>query len=342
MGETLVKKLMNGMAAVGNTPVAPLRDVLIRAAGHGFDAVYSAQLAGRKTRVLHPLSRLIAEQVGDPLTYFDTSDVAAFRAEFEGMLDYLPKRVSCATEDRVLTWNGIKYKARTFHPRKITGATKVIYLHGGGFVLGAYNSNDPECSEIALRTGCEVTSIGYPLSPEHTCPVALDVVEHALGDSEFTGGSPFVLIGESAGANLALSTLQNSPVLSKRCIGLVLVYPYLDLTLSGESMEEFKDGYFLTKGLLAWFGQHYIGPDFKAEDTRVSPLFGDMTDLPPALTIVGEFDPLCSDAVRFSERHAGTRLEIFPGMIHGFLQLRGLSPARNRALRLINDFVRSR
>lgn len=341
MSNKTVDKLLQVMRDANGTPLEPVRNALAVAAGRSFDIAFGIQSWHAKTEIVHPLSHLIAGQVGDPFDRWNVSDIKAFRAHFEEMLDYLPKKVLCTTADRSFACDGFTTNSRVFTPKRPRTGMTVVFLHGGGFVLGDFDSNDPECDKIARALGRVVISIGYPLSPEHKFPVALECVRAALSSNGLVDEESFVLIGESAGANLALAAVQSDPALLKRCRGLVLAYPFLDLTLSGETVKEYESGFFLTKRLLEWFKGCYLEPDSDARDPRISPLFGDTFGLPPSLVVVGEFDPLRSDAIRFADKHPNARLEVFSGMIHGFLQLRGLSPARNRALDLIIDFIRS-
>jgi len=185
-----------------------------------------------------------------------------------------------------------------------------------------------------------VIAVKYPLSPEAKFPAALETVRMVLSRDDRLAGEDLLLVGESAGGNLALSTLQEDEEIRRRTRGLVMIYPFLDLTLSGESAEKYKDGYLLTRGLLDWFAKCYLETADRT-DPKVSPLLCSSVELPPSLVIVGEFDPLRSDAVRFAESHENSLLHVYPGMIHGFLQLRSICSARDRALKEISAFVNS-
>jgi acetyl esterase len=337
-----VDRLMQAMRDANGTPLEPVRNALVAAAGRSFDVAYGYQEWRSKTEVIHPLSHLIASQVGDPFERWDFSDIPAFREHYEEMLDYLPRKVLCDTQDRVIKYDGLELKARVFTPRITRQDLTVVFLHGGGFVLGDFDSNDPECDKMARGAGCQVISLGYPLSPESKFPSALDSVCYVLSESDLVAAkSSLVLAGESAGANLTLAAVQTDSRLRERCLGLVMAYPFLDLTLSGETVEEYANGYFLTRRLLEWFVSCYLGPESHPKDARISPLFGKIKDVPRSFVLVGEYDPLRSDAIRFADSNEQVELAVFAGMIHGFLQLRGLLPARDRALDMIIQFVSS-
>lgn len=340
MSSRMVDRLLSLMRDAKGTPAEPVRNGLINLARVCFDSTYRVVKWRFDGKALHPLSRLIAQQTGDPFARWDVDNLANFRAEFEKMLAYLPSRISCAVRDETVAIGRRRVRTRIYTPSNPSSDVCVVFLHGGGFVLGSYTSNDPECSLIAQETGCEVISVDYPLSPESGFPDALTDLHMALAGKEMCGGRRLVLFGESAGANLALSILQNYQDVRQKCVGLVMAYPFLDLTLSGRSTDMYAEGYFLTRKMLEWFKCCYLGSsDVESGDPRVSPLFGNLASLPPSFVIVGEFDPLWSDAVRFAEAAPGCELRIFAGMLHGFMQLRSLCGARHLALDDIVRFV---
>lgn len=327
-------------ASRNSTKYEVVRDSILFAVKHFSDVIFRLQNCVNDKPKLHPLSRLIASRVGDPLKHWNVSDLAQFRSDFNELLGYLPSRISCevyeATES---TSAGIPMKIRHYLPSKPRNDMAVVFLHGGGFVLGGPATNDPECDYIASNTTLEVISVGYPLAPEYRYPKALDALSEVI--EKISSSRSIVLCGESAGGNLALALVQQNETIRQRCAGLVLAYPFLDLSLTGRTIQQFADGYVITRELLAWFVENYLGGETSPSDPHVSPLFDRLDNLPPSLTLVGEFDPLRSDAERFSAGNNNSELEIFPGMIHGFLQFRGLCSSREIALQRISRFIRS-
>ena len=167
-----------------------------------------------------------------------------------------------------------------------------IWLHGGGFVLGDIERADPIARRFSNRIGARVVSVDYRLAPEHTYPAALDdgrsILEWALNEHV-----PVALGGDSAGANvaacLALEARDRGIVLEHQ----LLVYPWLDMTMSQPSIEEMAKGYFLTKSLLGWFADHYLPVGLDRSDPTVSPFHvADLSGVAPATIITAEFDPL--------------------------------------------------
>lgn len=201
----------------------------------------------------------------------------------------------------------------------------LLYLHGGGYVAGSIRYAAGFAGVIAAKTGVRTLCIAYRLAPEHPFPAALDdamtAYQYLLGQGY--QGSDITLIGESAGGGLIFSLClllkaQGLPLPS----GLVAISPWTDLTLSGESMEEKRDvDISLTKEELAAFAACYA-PE-QAPLSLVSPLWGDLTGLPPCAIYVGGDEILLDDSRRLYQRllEAGVpaKLSIEPGMWHAYL-----------------------
>jgi acetyl esterase len=212
---------------------------------------------------------------------------------------------------------------RVYRPQGEPRPTAIAYFHGGGFVIGSIETHDIQARVLCRATGATVVSADYRLAPEHPFPAAvedsIDVTEWAL--ERF----PNVAVGgDSAGANLAAVTAQ---ALRDRVSAQLLVYPPTDFSHIGDddrypSRAENADGYFLTQDDMRFFRQHYLAEIADRRDPRASPLYGDLTDLPPAVVVTAEFDPLRDEGNAYAQamRAAGTRVEhrCFEGQIHGF------------------------
>ena len=212
----------------------------------------------------------------------------------------------------------------------------MLYLHGGGYVKGGIEESDAFCRNLAHFTRHLVLSIDYRLAPEHRFPAALDDAmtaaiwagTHAAG----LGGAPgpVVVCGESAGGNLAAVAcllLRSDPRVAIR--HQVLLQPVVDFTLSFPSIAMPATECLVPRDDLAWYYRTYCGDRCELRDPRVSPLFADsLSGLPPALIIAAEYDTLRDEAKAYAERlkRAGvaTRYVCARGMVHGFLQMRGL------------------
>ncbi|MBV8411211.1 MAG: alpha/beta hydrolase fold domain-containing protein [Alphaproteobacteria bacterium] len=183
----------------------------------------------------------------------------------------------------------------------------VVYFHGGGWVLGDAQSDDPFCRDMCRRTGMIFLSVGYRHAPEHRFPAAAEdgyaalcwVGEHA---AELGGRpGPLLVAGWSAGGNIAAVTCQlardrGGPPIA----GQLLVCPVTDCTFDRPSYNENATGYFLTRSLMYWFWDLYCSPADRT-DPRVSPLRAKLAGLPPAFVTTCEFDPLRDEGVAYAE-----------------------------------------
>jgi monoterpene epsilon-lactone hydrolase len=201
----------------------------------------------------------------------------------------------------------------------------VLYFHGGVYVMGDAAQAAALAAQIARRTDAKVISVDYRLAPEHPYPAAVDdalAAYQALLDGG-TAPAAIVFAGESAGGGLAVATLVNA-----REHGLplpaaaVVMSPYADLTLAGTTMETKRDADPLLspQALQARVADYTAGQDPALG--LISPIFADLTGLPPLIIQAGTHEVLLDDAVRLA-RQAATAdvqvtLDITPGVPHVF------------------------
>jgi cation diffusion facilitator CzcD-associated flavoprotein CzcO/acetyl esterase/lipase len=182
----------------------------------------------------------------------------------------------------------------------------VVYFHGGGWVLGNLDSDDPLCRDLCARSGAVVVSVNYRHAPEARFPAAaLDAfaaVQWAAANAIELGGIPgqLAVAGWSAGGNVAAVACQlardaGGPEVS----GQLLLTPAVDSDLTRPSYEENGDGYILTLPLMRWFWDHYADPADRG-DPRAAPLRGNLAGLPPACIVAADFDPLRDEGVAYA------------------------------------------
>jgi len=212
----------------------------------------------------------------------------------------------------------------------------ILYLHGGGYVKGGIEESDAFCRNLAHVTQHLVLSIDYRLAPEHRFPAALDdamaAATWAGSHAVELGGAPgpLVICGESAGGNLATVTCLLLRKDSRIAIRYqVLLQPVVDFTMSFPSLAMSPTECLVPREDLAWYYRTYCGDQCEPRDPRVSPIFAqDLSGLPPALIIAAEYDTLRDEAKAYADwlKGAGvaTRYVCAEGMVHGFLQMRGL------------------
>ena len=183
----------------------------------------------------------------------------------------------------------------------------VVYFHGGGWLLGDQQSDDPYCRDMCRRSGMIFISIGYRHAPEHRFPTAAEdgyaatrwIAEHA---AELGGQSgPVLVAGWSAGGNIAAVTCQLARDRGgPRIAGQLLVCPVTDCRFDRPSYNDNATGYFLTRSLMYWFWDIYCSPADRT-DPRVSPLRGKLAGLPPAFVVTCEFDPLRDEGIAYAD-----------------------------------------
>ncbi len=229
----------------------------------------------------------------------------------------------------------------------------LVWIHGGGFVIGDLETADSTCRVLANEAGVVVVSVDYHLAPEHPYPAAVDDVVTALGwvvdHAEDLGIDPDRLAvgGDSAGGNLAAVACQLARAAGRPRIAYqLLVYPAVDLAGAHPSRRENGEGYFLTDDTMTWFRLQYLGGR-DPSTPRVSPLLAsDHSRLPPAMVVTAEFDPLRDEGLAYADalEAAGVPVERvhFEGQIHGFFDFDFLpecAVARSRAASALRDVV---
>ncbi|GAB1479367.1 alpha/beta hydrolase [Paracoccaceae bacterium] len=203
----------------------------------------------------------------------------------------------------------------------------VLYLHGGGFVVGGLESHDDVCAEICARTGLRVVCADYRLSPEHLHPAAFDdacAVARAL-----LAEGAILLCGDSAGGNLCAAVAQ--ALRGASILGQVLIYPGLGGDPDRGSYLTHAHAPMLTRDDVLFYKDIRHGAPPPQGDATVSPLQDrDFTGLPPTLAISAECDPLADDARDYATRlrAAGGRAVWVqePGLVHGYLRARATVP----------------
>jgi len=233
--------------------------------------------------------------------------------------------------------------ARVYAPGGVQPLPVMLYFHGGGYVKGGLDECDAFCRNLARVTRHIVLSIDYRLAPEHPFPAALDDAVAATvwagTHAADLGGAlaPVVVCGESAGGNLAAVTcllLKSDARVAIR--HQVLLQPVIDFTLSFPSIAMPATECLVPREDLAWYYRTYCSDRCDPRDPRVSPIFADdLSRLPPALIIAAEYDTLRDEAEAYAGRltaaGVATRYLCAAGMVHGFLQMRGLVPDAHRA-----------
>jgi cation diffusion facilitator CzcD-associated flavoprotein CzcO/acetyl esterase/lipase len=228
----------------------------------------------------------------------------------------------------------------------------VVYFHGGGWVLGDLDSDDPLCRDLCARSGAIVVSVNYRHAPEARFPAAAEdaftAVQWVDANAAMLGGIPgqLAVAGWSAGANIAAIACQTARDAGGPSIsGQLLISPVADSDMTRPSYTENGDGYILTTALMQWFWDHYADPADRG-DPRAAPLSGNLAGLPPACIVAADFDPLRDDGIAYARalEAAGTPVRLIRarGHTHTSLTMVGVvisgAPVRAEAAAALSDF----
>lgn len=224
----------------------------------------------------------------------------------------------------------------------------VLYFHGGGFRIGSIASHRDLAARIANASGCQVLSINYRLAPEHRFPAALEDALIAYQYLRDQGLHPadIAFAGDSAGGNLVLCTM-----LAARDRGLplpaagALMSPWTDLTASGASYQSRAEvDPIHQRAMILALAKNYLGKDGDASNPLASPLYADLSALPPLLVQVGDRETVRDDATELAARAkaAGVdvALQVWDGMIHVFQMFPEIPQARE-AVASLAAFLRN-
>ena len=218
----------------------------------------------------------------------------------------------------------------------------VIFLHGGGFVLGSLASHDATCRRLARTAGVTVLALDYRLAPEHPGPAAVDDAALAFASASenlaMLGGDPDFgvgLAGDSAGGALAVLAAVQLRDAGTPAASLLLAYPNADMTLSQPSITREGHGWGLEEEDLRWFVEQWIPEPDRRADPAVSPLQADLSGLPPTVIATAGHDPLHDEGAALAQLMAAGGADVrhrpHPGLVHGFLGLGQVSPAAAQA-----------
>ncbi|BBZ05641.1 hypothetical protein MCHIJ_50780 [Mycolicibacterium chitae] len=268
-------------------------------------------------------------------------DVAARRRGFDRMLPEPAADVS-VTEDSI---GGVEGRWVSVPE---SGEATVLYLHGGGGILGSSYGYRDLASRIARSGGARVFVPDYALAPENPFPAGLNDARAAYNAlvQELGGRTEkLVMAGDSAGGGMAVSTIA-TVIAEKKPLpaAVVALSPFTDMTLSGESMTRFGEVDPLISRTAAeqMAGTYLAGHN--ARDPRVSPVFADFAGFPPLLVQVGACELLLDDSVRLAEaaKAAGGQVElhIADGLFHVFHMFAAQLPEAQQALETVGAFIR--
>jgi acetyl esterase/lipase len=288
-------------------------------------------------------------QFEDPAAQRRAFQLAANSAEQSGVRS----DVQLELGRTVRSGDGWEVPLRAYLPSELhTDAGTLVWIHGGGYVVGSADEDDRLCAYLAAEAGIAVVSVDYRLAPEHPYPAGFEdcyAVVTALGTTDGRnaafadfGRGPLLVGGASAGAGLAAAVALR---LRDEDLGIVagqlLLCPFLDSTLSTPSITELADSPVFNAHDAEVCWQHYLGQDRAAPPPYGSPFAaGDLSGLPPAYIAAAGLDCLHDEALEYALglRRAGVAVEFhtFPGVPHGYT---GVAPRTRASRRTIRDML---
>lgn len=235
------------------------------------------------------------------------------------------------------------------------GGAAILFIHGGGCVVGDIESHDVFCRMLCHDTGARVFSLDYRLAPEHPFPAAVEDSVAALEwlslEAAALGldAARLAIAGDSAGGGLAAVALhETKDRLAAPVRAQALIYPALDLRGRLPSRKELADHFPIPHDMIQWFFGHYFGLAWPIADPRAIPsLYEDYAGLPPALIVTAGHDPLRDEGAEYAETLAAAGVpveyECSEGTIHGFMNMgRVLRRAHGHTRKRLAGWLRER
>lgn len=216
----------------------------------------------------------------------------------------------------------------------------LLYLHGGGFVIGSLETHDSLCRQLAQRSGLAVVALDYRLAPEHPFPAAVDdcwAALRALATDPLRHGIRALRAvgGDSAGGTLAAACALHARDLGLPLVLQLLITPGTTAHADKASHRLFANGFLLDAATIAWMFDHTL-PHHHRSDWRFAPLNAEVDGVAPACVILAECDPLVDEGLAYADklRAAGVpvALELYRGVTHDFIKMGRAIPQAHTAL----------
>ena len=298
----------------------------------------------RETDYLRVLDDDVLSFIKDVEGYFphtrDEETIAGRRTRYDAMAKGLcgPLRKDIVLQD---LYGPVPLRA--YLPKNLSTNTEILYMHGGGFVVGNLETHHDICADIAAGTELCVTAVDYRLAPEHIYPACRDDCCEALRYLARQSDRSFILMGDSAGGYLAAATAieirdNAEDELLSRIIGIMGIYPTYGGERSTSSYQLHANAPILTTAGMAFYDKLLFNSDIEASRAAAPLMTNDLSRIPPSISFSAQCDPLADDGPLFAKRleEAGCKASciIDMGLVHAHLR------ARHSASRAGESFTR--
>lgn len=296
------------------------------------------------TRHFHAISQADSETMAATRTFLQTMPALALSPETRPFFDEMISQTPLA--------GGVDYEQETVagipgwwcRPQNAPARAVMLYLHGGGYVMGSASAYRHPVGQFAAQAGVSAFVLDYRLAPEHPFPAAFDDALAAYDSLVSQGFTHIAIAGDSAGGGLALALAAFvSTQRAMKPVAAVAISPWADMTASGDSFtSRAAADPMLDRMKIARCASLYLA-GAEPEDPRASPVFGTFSGLPPILIHVGEDEVLLDDSVRYVEQveQAGgsAELHVWEGMLHVFTSNIAMLEAARAAVSGIGTFL---
>ena len=283
---------------------------------------------------LSPQTRHILEHMQKashaPLHALPPHAARAFYEKAAGILDI--RKVPMHRQERldIPTRDGAVIHAQLWAP-SAEPLPVLIYFHGGGFTIGSSATHEPLCRRLAELAHCAVISVDYRLAPEHRFPTAVydawDALAHVRAHAAAWGldAQRIAVGGDSAGGTLAAVSALHARDQGWPLDMQLLFYPGTTAHQDTASHQTFERGLVLGESVISYFFEQYIPLRSQRSDWRFAPLLAsDHAGVAPAWVGLAEIDPLVDEGVAYADAlrmaQVPVDIEIYPGVVHGFIQ----------------------
>jgi acetyl esterase len=299
----------------------------------------------------------LAAQSGPPLYALSPTDARVVLTNVQTSV--VVTKLPVDFEDRTISGGPTgEVSIRILRPQSVKGALPVVlYVHGGGWILGDKETHDRLVREIAVGAQAAVVFVNYTPSPEARYPTAIEQAYTAAmwatdqGTQIGLDPSRLAIVGDSVGGNMvAALTLLAKQRGGPKIAGHVMLYPVTDATFDTPSYRQFADGPWLTRKAMQWFWDAYVPEVAVREQPTAAPLratLDDLRGLPPALLTTNEYDVLRDEGEAYAHKltHAGVRVTATRvlGAIHDMALLNPISgtPPPRAAVALASVWLRA-